>query len=272
MSATRRPTFRPRLWPTLGTLAALALLLSLGTWQYRRYEEKLALEITRSQRLDVPPVTLQTLEGRDLEELNYRNVTVRGRLDPSRTILFKHRQLQKRPGFWLASPLRLESGGVLLVNRGWVPFDRGAELAEQLPGSAEPADYTGLLHLLPRNIPDTKTRQALARGQLDLTSGPSQWDTYDVEGIYEALPQEPVHERAVLVLGPSHSGDPFPVASAEHVTQPYMTAERHKGYFIFWFTTAGALVMLYLAASFGLVGSWRVRASELEQRGAGQAT
>lgn len=260
MRVTRR--FQPRLWPTLGTLVGLAILLSLGTWQYNRYREKLDIEAVRDARTQMPQAVVSRLIAEDLDELGYRRVQLRGRLDTARTILFKHRQYEGRPGFWLATPLRLEGGGAILVNRGWLPFGEARELAEELRGEPELATFNGLLYVLPRNIADTRTRAALARGDISLDGQITEWSTYDVEAISEALPYEVVHPHAVLVLDASHRGDPFPLSSMDYVTSPYMTSERHQGYSIFWYTTAGALVLLYIAASLGLVGSYRRRASD----------
>lgn len=255
--------FKLRVIPTILTLIGLTILLGLGTWQLGRYNEKIALEATRDVQLSKPPVKLDKLPA-SIAELNFRKVELTGTFDPSRTVLFKHRQYEKRPGFWLATPLVLTDGSTLLTNRGWVPFDKGTEIAKSLTANST-VTLSGVIHVLPRNIPDEITRGKFARGELSLEDSFVQWHTYDVEAIASRLPGERVIEGAVLVLDETHTGSPFPIASTAYMTKPYMTAERHQGYFMFWYSTAGALLMLYLAAGFGLVGSYRSRATPTTQ-------
>lgn len=255
--------FQLRVIPTILTLIGLAILLGLGTWQLGRYNEKIALEATRDTQLSKPAVKLDKLPA-SIADLNFRKVELTGTFDPSHTVLFKHRQYEKRPGFWLATPLVLTDGSTILTNRGWVPFDKGPEIAKSLTTRA-PVTLTGVIHVLPRNIPDEITRGKFERGETTLTDNVVQWHTYDVEAIASHLPGDEVIDGAVFVLDEAHTGSPFPIASTAYMTKPYMTAERHQGYFMFWYSTAGALLMLYLAAGFGLVGSYRSRATPTTQ-------
>ena len=55
--------FRPRLWPTLRTLLALAVLLALGTWQVQRLAWKTELIARRASR-SWPPVAMPMPPGR----------------------------------------------------------------------------------------------------------------------------------------------------------------------------------------------------------------
>ncbi len=267
-------TFRPKLIPTIAMLIGLGILLGLGTWQYNRFNEKLVREAELATQSKLPAVALDTLPIANpdaLTELNYRTITLTGQLDMSHAVLFKHRQYEHRPGYWLAAPLILNDGKAVWTNLGWLPFDKGDELARELAATpTQKKAYTGLFYILPQNISDTRTRGALDRGDITgLASTFTQWHTYDIGALLELTPHTMGDTPAVLVLDESHSGDPFPLASTDTITQPYMTAERHKGYFLFWYSTAGALVLLWLGASLGLIGSFgRRRASTEEITGA----
>lgn len=254
-------SFRPKLLPSLLTLIGLGLLLWLGTWQLGRYHEKLAAEALQASRALDAPEHISSFEGRDLAALNYKSIVLTGTLDHSRTLLFKHRHHQKRPGMWVATPLVLEgTREAILVNQGWLPFAQAEELASTLKQApAERARYKGVLSVLPQNIADTKNRALLASHQDLLTRSISSWDTYDIEAIQRALPYTTPARPAVLVLESSHSGDPFPIASTDALTRPYMTSERHMSYAVFWYSLAGVLVLLWAAGSSGLVGSYRYR-------------
>jgi len=238
----------------------LAILISLGTWQFNRYQEKLESEARRDARAEEAPLELKTLAGSKLEELDYRTLTLTGTLDTSHTVLFKHRQYQKRPGFWLASPLVFEDGTAVMVNRGWVPFKDGPKLAKELSQEPQSGKFTGLFYILPQNIADARTRQALSSGKLSIKGELTQWNSYDVAGVQEAMPHKLPDVPAILILDESHNGSPFPLSSIETLTKPYMTSERHMGYSAFWYTTGGVLLLLWLAGSSGLVGSYRKRA------------
>ena len=244
----------------------LAILISLGTWQLGRYQEKLESEARRDRRAEQPPLELKSLADHSLAELDYRTLTLAGTLDTSHTVLFKHRQYQKRPGYWLASPLVFEDGSAVMVNRGWVPFDQGPELAKELSQSPREGRFTGLFYILPQNITDARTRQEIANGKLSIKDDLTQWNSYDIAGVQDAMPHKLPDVPAVLILDESHNGAPFPLSSIETLTKPYMTSERHLGYSAFWYTTGGVLLLLWLAGSSGLVGSYRRRAGDHANR------
>lgn len=265
MNQPRRLQFRPKLWPTLGTVVGLALLIALGTWQTVRYFEKLELEAARAAHLGDTPLEIDSLSQFKEHARSYSPIEVHGHLDPNYVFLFKHRTHDGgKPGYWIGGVLRFAQGpGALIVNRGWVRLRDAAELAAE-PLDTQVQTYTGLVYQPQRVIADDDTRAALKRGEIRLAktadSKPVEWETYDITGIAQALKAEGIETPqtpTVLVLGPEHSEYPYPIASLEYVTQPYMTSERHFGYLSFWFLTALGLLAMYLANAFGLLTSGR---------------
>ena len=251
-------TFRPKPLVTLGAFVGILLLCGLGTWQLTRYRQKVALEEVREKNVQLAPVAVSSLA--QLQGLNYRRISVSGQLLPAYSVLFKHRTYKQLPGFWLVQPLRLDGGGVLLVNRGWLPFDRGVELAERERTSAPSyRTLTGLFYVLPQNLPDFQMRQRLKAAPQGLQGSLTQWDRYDLSGVYDALPYDHLQAPGVLVLEATGQEKTYPLPSTAYVTKPYMTSDRHMSYFIFWYTCAAALLGLYLAASFGVIGSFGKR-------------
>lgn len=255
------PKLHFKLWPTIGTIVGLCIVMPLGIWQHGRRNEKLALEAERTRQLKLPPITIKTLSDLDPAQHNFRKVTMRGALDTSRVVLFRHRHHEGRPGFWVAAPLRLDDGsGAVWANLGWLSVRGGEEAAKQLAATQPPAQaYTGLLHVPSRIIADPKTRAQLKAGTLKVEGGLTSWRSYDLQALSDALPYPHPKTPLALVLDASHSGDPFPIAGADHITQPYLTAERHEGYMVFWYGTAAVLLALYLASSLGMVTSGRGR-------------
>lgn len=255
-------TLQLRLWPTLGAILGLSILVSLGTWQLNRYQYKLSLEQLQHHSAKLPALTLTNLEQLSPKTHNYRQVTVRGTFLNSYTVLFKHRQHDGHPGYWIATPLVLEgTQQALLVNRGWLPRERVALANEIAQAKATPETLTGLLHIPDRIIADSRTRAQLKAGQPLIQDAPRQWSSYDLSAIQEHLPAKGPKQPTILVLDAQHSGDPFPIASSEHLTKPYMTAERHLSYLIFWYSMAVVLLAFYGAYTLGFLKSVKPKQS-----------
>ncbi|WP_246710118.1 SURF1 family protein [Martelella soudanensis] len=105
-------------------LAALAFvtLISLGNWQVRRLHWKEALLASVDQRLQETPLTLAEVEKLPAGELEYRPMTVTGRFEHDRERHFFATH-EGQSGYFVYTPLRLEDGRAIFVNRGFVPFD-----------------------------------------------------------------------------------------------------------------------------------------------------
>lgn len=118
-------------WPTVVTLAGLAILIGLGTWQLQRMGWKADLVATVEARVRAEPIPLPAPEqwsGLDVESLEYRPATAAGAFDHDNefhvfTHLPKPRGAIGGAGYWIVTPLLLDGGGAVLVNRGFVPQD-----------------------------------------------------------------------------------------------------------------------------------------------------
>lgn len=108
----------------IAVLIALAILISLGTWQVERLYWKEGLLADIAARRNAAPVQLADIEqmlasGTDIE---YRPVTVTGRYvnNKERHFLATWRG---EAGFYVYTPLELADGRYLFVNRGFVPYE-----------------------------------------------------------------------------------------------------------------------------------------------------
>ncbi len=255
MTRQDRPKFQTSFWPTAATLVGLAILLSLGTWQFGRYRQKLRLEAERHQRMKGDPVRVDSLAEFKKKTGPFQPVVLRGHLDPHYTFLFAHRFHNGKPGYWIGGVLRFESGkGAVLVNRGWV-YIQDAKRFARTPPSDKPQIFEGLVDQPEQIIADTDMRKRLAAGKVVLENHSTDWETFDLKAVSDALPFDMPDQPTVVILGPKHSGNPYPVASFDYITHPYLTSERHLSYATFWFATAIALLSMYLAAGFGYLGS-----------------
>jgi cytochrome oxidase assembly protein ShyY1 len=139
-SSAPSPLARPSLWRTVFTPRWIALLLLalaiaatmsvLGVWQLDVYHSKTAA--ATAKRAEGAPVPLNTLfsidEGLTSKAVG-RKVTVTGTWGPAADQLYiSDRPLGDRNGFWVVSPVLLDSTGsadgstgAVMVVRGWVP-------------------------------------------------------------------------------------------------------------------------------------------------------
>lgn len=105
-------------------LIALAILISLGTWQVERLHWKEGLLADIAERQVAAPVPLTDIEtmaaaGGDIE---YRKVTATGRYINNKERHF-FATWRGQTGYYIYTPLELADGRALFVNRGFVPFE-----------------------------------------------------------------------------------------------------------------------------------------------------
>lgn len=119
---TRLLGFRPAFWPTFFAMIAFAILIGLGTWQMQRLGWKTALIDLVNARIAAEPVDLpQTF---NLEEWNYRRVQVTGIFDHQAEQHLVWNNPAGKGGYSIFTPLRIADGRTVIINRGWVPYDR----------------------------------------------------------------------------------------------------------------------------------------------------
>jgi surfeit locus 1 family protein len=119
------PASRRSFWlvAVLG-LAALAILIALGTWQVQRLHWKEDLLATIDTRIHSSPLPLSGIEVqyRTTRDVDYTPVTATGifRHDGERHFLATWKG---QSGFFVYTPLALADGRFVFVNRGFVPYD-----------------------------------------------------------------------------------------------------------------------------------------------------
>lgn len=137
-------------------VAAAAVMVLLGNWQLSRYHERSATNarIDAADRASPVPLTAVLAKpstpgvaGRDPgEQLAWSKVTVTGRYDPSHEVQVRGRTVNARVGFEIVTPLVLDDGTAVLVDRGWVPPAPGGAIA----APTVPAPPTGTVTVIGR--------------------------------------------------------------------------------------------------------------------------
>lgn len=150
--------FRPGIVPTVFMLAGLALLLSLGSWQARRYQEQTALvELYHHQHDVLPPVTSLATTGTGvarIEALRFRRATLTGRLDTAHLQLLTARYMLGKLGYAVVAPMKVEGGphASLLVHLGWASSEHIDAYLAELRAKPE-RTVSGRLQLADARVP-----------------------------------------------------------------------------------------------------------------------
>jgi surfeit locus 1 family protein len=147
------PTLRGLIVPALLTLAALALLVSLGNWQLERLAWKTELIATATQRPSGPVEDLPAPDNwstLDIPSHQYRPFRLTGSfLHDKQALVFTSLSdangPHNGPGYWVVTPFALACGGTVLVNRGFIPDERNTPPDPGESPTGEPVTVEGLL-------------------------------------------------------------------------------------------------------------------------------
>lgn len=140
-------------WTTLLMLFAVGMMIRLGIWQLDRLETRRAFNehvrlVQTADSLDLDTLTDFT----DLTDMEYRLASASGVYDFEHQIALRNQYWgdpdgAAQYGYHLLTPLLMENGQAVLVDRGWIPGDY------VIPGSwrqfdeASAASVTGILRL-----------------------------------------------------------------------------------------------------------------------------
>jgi surfeit locus 1 family protein len=140
-----------------GIFSALgvAILLGLGFWQLERRVWKEELIARVAARTNAPPAAIPSeseWKNVNAERDEYRRITARGAFRHDRevqvyTVVSEQKGRMAGPGYWVMTPLELNSGGVVIVNRGFVPLDRRSAESRAAGQASGQTTVTGLLRM-----------------------------------------------------------------------------------------------------------------------------
>jgi surfeit locus 1 family protein len=139
--------FKPTFIPTLFTIPAVIVLLSLGTWQLVRLEWKNNLIGAMNERVAMPVFEMPPIVD-NFDDIQYRRVHVTGEFlyDKEVYLFVGAKEFKGAMGYDILTPLRMKNGGVVLVDRGWVPYEKKA--AEKRPETlvSGVVEIEGMIH------------------------------------------------------------------------------------------------------------------------------
>jgi len=135
---TRRRRLAPPYWAVGLAFAGAALFLQLGRWQWHRAAEKRAIAAEFAAGTATAATPLGSRSTASLAR--YAALVVNGRYDALHQFLLDNVIVDGHVGYEVLTPLQLEDGRWLLVNRGWVALPQGSRTT--LPVIGLPSDPT----------------------------------------------------------------------------------------------------------------------------------
>lgn len=217
----------------VAALLACALTARLGWWQLDRAAQKTALESARESQGRLPPLSAPELaaDGAAAAAQVQRRVQVRGTWLPEGTVYLDNRPMAGRTGFFVLTPLRLDDGRALLVQRGWLP--RHAQERTRLAPYATPAGpvaVSGRLAATPSRLYDFGgAASGPIRQNLDLAAHAAEIRT-------PLLPLVIVEDGSA-----TNSADGL----ARQWPLPASDVHKHYGYAVQWFGLCALVAFLY---------------------------
>jgi surfeit locus 1 family protein len=218
----------------MATAVALAILLGLGTWQLRRLAWKSDLIAMAEARVHAPPVPLsEALAQRTRgENPEYRHVRLEGRLRHD-LVRYLYAAEHGDWGWDVVTPMELPDGGVILVNRGYIPHAlRDSGQRDRLEAESGVA-LTGLIRLDPGAKP----------WYLPLSDAQRRnWYWPEIEAMLHSA--YPAGAKAITMIyvdaDPVQAGQP-PAGGATRLT----FSNRHLEYAVTWYLLAATLAVIY---------------------------
>jgi len=229
---------RSRLAWGLAALLLASFLARLGLWQLSRAHEKTALAERIAHGRGLPPLSAAEVARDPASAPSQweRRVALAGRWIPERTFWLMNRTMDEVNGFYVLTPLRLDDGEVVVVQRGWVAGDPARPL---LPPSVQaPTDEVrveGRLQPWPAHrielgrAASGAVRQNLEPAAFAADTGLAAWPVI-------------VAEEAA----PANANDGL----LRHWTQPSASPFTNYGYAVQWFAMSATVLGLYVWLNF----------------------
>jgi cytochrome oxidase assembly protein ShyY1 len=237
------------------TVVASVVMVMLGNWQLDRYRERTSI----NERVDaanaaapVPltgkltaPTVAGTAGPNPGEPVAWTKVTVSGRYDPANEIQARGRTVGSSVGFEILTPLILDDGTAVLIDRGWVPAPPGGALESPKAPAAPTGRVTvvGQVHLSESRPAPVERRD----GRLDTRR-------VNLPRLATHLPY-PVYGAYVLLTEQTPAADPAFVP----IPIPHEDAWQNGGYAVQWWLFAGMAYVLF---------GWQARKEAQEPSGA----
>ena len=218
----------------MAAVLAAGLTARLGFWQLDRAAQKNRLQAALDVRVAMPPLPPAEL-ARDPQTAaaqHHRAVRLEGQWLTAATIYLENRQMNGRPGFYAVTPLRLDDGSAVLVQRGWLPRDlMDRTRIAAAPPTAERVFVQGRIAPAPGRLYEFEAA----------ASGPIR-QNLDLDGYARetGLPLRP------LTLLQEDGPSPLEDGLLRQWPRPAADVHKHYGYAFQWFALSALILGLYV--------------------------
>lgn len=216
--------FRPK-WIAFHLLVAGAIvaMINLGFWQLRRLDQKQSFNAVVEARYDDPEVPIDDLlpdpgDEEAADAVEWRPVTAAGTYLPEETFFVVNRSQNGLAGRNVVTPMRLDDGRILIVNRGFVPLS-----VDVPPIPANDVEITGRLR--PSAERGFGQLSDAAQGEL------REVQRIDIPRLAPQLPGDVIAMYVDLAVSDPPESTPFP----EPVAAPTLSEGNHLSYAVQWF-------------------------------------
>jgi len=224
--------FKPDLKVSILTLVLLPIMMSLGSWQLDRADEKQGMKAEFDARQQEPAEALGLL--RPSPAIAYKKVKFSGVYLNEKNWLLDNRMHQGRPGYEIITPFKTDSGITVMVNRGWTKGDPSRRTLPEIEPVESTVELEGEVYVSSSN--------GLILKAIPLDSA---WPKVIQQLDFKAFEQQhgDIFPYTVRIK------DPYPGAYTNNWVVINITPEKHTGYAVQWFSMSAALVILFFALS-----------------------
>lgn len=220
----------------------MVTMVFLGFWQLDRLHERREANDAFVARAQEPIADVRELgpeaDYRSFDSakvFEFRNATATGEYLSDQEVIVRSRTYDTSPGSWVLTPLLLDDGTVVIVNRGWIPNSGQLnEVPEEKRAPIGPVRVDGLVRMTEQRSsigpkdPDKGVLTSLARADVGRIA--QQLDAEVLPFYLQLLEQDP----------PITDNDPIAL------DPPTVDEGPHLSYSIQWFTFTTLTAIVYV--------------------------
>jgi len=235
----------------LGIVAVICVLL--GRWQLERATERRAVAATIEAGRRAPPLKLTAVvPAIDLQA--WRPAIVEGVWRSEWSVLLDNRNMDGRPGLWLATPMMVDPDTAVLVLRGWLERPIANRPVPSIPTETSSIEISGELAVRVPRLFELWTSKANAAESL-----PQSWTgtKQPVEGVVDPmlllrlqnLDLEEFAQKTGLKFLPTvlmQTSGKQEGGLKRVWPEPSIDADKNVGYAMQWFGFAGIVLIAFL--------------------------
>lgn len=238
--------FAPPVWGVLVLLVVVGLFCSLGAWQIQRGEAKASMLAQQraagkaEARPLAPALAVASRRDEPMQALYGHRYRITGRVDGSQQILLDNQVFDERVGYRVWTPVVLDDGRRVLVDRGWVALGPGGRSSPPDPDAPEGrVKMTGRLRGLPQPGLQLSAAQAC-----DQQGWPRVLNFPRIEQV-RCQYMSPVVDGLLLL----DENDSRGFARDWGAQFERMPPVRHYGYALQWFAMAIAVMIIFVVVN-----------------------